>query len=77
MCYFHINLAFGRPEEPAVVADVLLVDEVEAVDVVLHHQPHHRPVGVPPVLHQPLVDDDPHAAHAVQFIVHLPPKLHL
>ena len=59
-----------EPEESAFIADILLVDVVECVDVVLHNQGHHRTVGIP-VFHHPLVDDDSHTAHAVQFIVHL------
>ena len=52
------------------VADILLIDVVDAVHVVRHHHLHHRPVGVP-VFHQPLVHNDPHTAHRVQFVIFL------
>ena len=70
LCSEFFDKIKGPPEESTFVADVLLVDVVECVDVVLYDQRHHRSVGVP-VFHHPLVDNDSHTAYFVQFIVHL------
>ena len=53
--------------------DILLIDHVQAVDVVVHDQRHDVLVGSL-ILQHPLVNNDTHAAHAVQLVILLMKK---
>ena len=48
--------------------DILLIDHVQTVDVVVHDQRHDVLVGSL-IFQHPLVDNDTHAAHAVQLVI--------